>query len=229
MADKVFGIAVGDPKVKWLLIAGLALVLVAVLCLESGAPPAATTGKAVAISPHPSADAAAGGEAHAAAGAQPRPQPAAAGGSSKKVRGARRLLNAADKDAGRSHLTAAGAPAEISEDSLQAALDFDPFTLSAPLRERLGLAANAGRPPAPDAEQLAREKRQHAAEQRLREFRAKKTSAIMKTADGSISALIDNHLLHEGDVIDGVRVVSITADGVVLEAIAPEEPSGSSP
>jgi len=59
----------------------------------------------------------------------------------------------------------------------------------------------------------------------LNEFRSKKVSVVFRTADGTSAALIgDKQVVREGEVIDGIRILSISHEGVVVEVVPP--PSG---
>ena len=65
----------------------------------------------------------------------------------------------------------------------------------------------------------AEQARALAIQQRLTKFRGQKVSVLLRTSDGGSAALLGGRLVREGDVVDGIRVLSISADGVVLEAL----------
>jgi hypothetical protein len=103
------------------------------------------------------------------------------------------------------------------EDELEMTLKCNPFALKPALQRQL--PGNIE----PDDEQarkeLAEKARAHAVQQRLSEFRGKKVSVLLRNSDGGAAALIGSKLVREGDIIEGIRVLSISSDGVVVEAL----------
>ena len=106
--------------------------------------------------------------------------------------------------------------AETARGHLDSALEFNPFALTPKLKTRLGIEAPLVAAHETGAAATAADP-QSADDKRLSEFRDKKVSAVFRTADGAAAALIGNRLVREGDVVDGVRIKSITAQGVVVE------------
>lgn len=68
--------------------------------------------------------------------------------------------------------------------------------------------------PTPEAEAAAAAATENRAA--LNAFASRKVDAIIATARGP-AAMIGAKLVREGDVVDGVRIVSIQADGIVVE------------
>ncbi len=68
---------------------------------------------------------------------------------------------------------------------------------------------------AAEAAALAAEK-QKKAQEILTEFQDRKVQMILRTG-GKASAMIGNRLVHEGDIIGGIRIVSILPNGVLIE------------
>jgi hypothetical protein len=181
MADAILGLKVQRGKAQWLLVGGLAALLVGVILFSEEDAPAAPESTAGNTS-----ESSAAGRRRAAA-----PQPA--------KRNAPRWAKAA-------------VPA------LEEAIAEDPFAMSPELSQALGLqtAASASAPPAqnarPDGE------REHAS-RTVAQWRSLGVSMIVTTPTG-MAALVGNQLLREGQVIDGVRVVTIDRHGIVVEPVA---------
>ena len=80
-------------------------------------------------------------------------------------------------------------------------------------------------PPSATADETEREEieqeRQRKAATLLAEFQSQKVKMVLRT-NNKVAAVIGDQLVHEGDVIDGIRIVSILSNGVVVEAIPPE-------
>jgi hypothetical protein len=97
----------------------------------------------------------------------------------------------------------------------QAAAAYDPFTMPAPMALKLAAeqhASQASKPGEADPRQ---------AKAALASLRSKGISAVLRNQSSAV-AVIGNREVRVGDVIEGYRVVSIEADGVLL---APSEPA----
>ncbi len=93
--------------------------------------------------------------------------------------------------------------------ALTDALQHNPF---APLQRA---EAPSEAPPVVEAAALAEAQRQAAADV-LEAFQSRRVRAVFITDDGPV-ALLDTKLVHEGDVVDGVRVLLIRPDGLTVE------------
>lgn len=77
-------------------------------------------------------------------------------------------------------------------------------------------------PTAPTADAVAADlavlkaERQKRVQEMLDELRDQKVQLILRSGD-KVSAMIGTRLVHEGDLIDGVRIVSILPNGVIVE------------
>jgi cytoskeletal protein RodZ len=190
VADKIFGISLRDQRIKWLLVAVLAAVLLAVIVWPGDAPPAESraglTGALQNAAAHRSAPA-----------------------SSKAA------VDTAAKTAGtKSHQRPKVSAS--SEDELERTLKFNPF---APRPALQTLVAGETTASGQAQEQLAEKTRALAAQQRLSEFRGKKVSVVLRSSAGGSAALIGGRLVREGEIVDGIRVLSISTDGIVVEAV----------
>lgn len=208
MADKMFGISLGDQRIKWLLVVILAAILLAVVVWGGEAPP-------------PGSGAAAAG-ARQADGAQRSPP------VSGKTQGST-AIKSPSKTAGkvpgnisgkqpRSRPNAAANP----EDELETTLKFNPFAVRPALQRQISgsEAAIAERNVKQSHEELAQKARASAMQQRLSEFQGMKVSVVLRNSDGGAAvALIGGRLVREGEVVDGIRILSISTDGVVVEAV----------
>lgn len=195
MADKLFGVSLQDQRIKWLVVGALAAVLLAVIFWEGEAPPAAAT-------------------ASTATGARPgvavHRSPTVARKASAKT--------AVKKSRFRPDVAAK------PEDELEMTLKFNPFAPRPSLQPQLTGETTATDPQLEEAQQERAEKaRALAVQQRLSEFKGQKVSVLLRNSDGASAALIGGRLVREGDIVDGIRVLSISTDGVVLEAVPPPQ------
>ena len=188
MADKLFGVSLRDQRVKWLLVAGLAAVLLAIVVCGSGDPPGGTS-------------------------------PAATPGVRKRV------VPASGKAAGVKTARSRWTGGTVSADELETTLQFNPFAPAHTLQQQLESRETPGSDSAasPTAEQRAENVRALAIRQRLSEFRGQKISVLFRTADGTAAARIGGRVVREGEILDGIRIVSIGTDGVVIEAVTPPQ------
>ncbi len=196
MADKMFGISLADQRAKYLLVAVLGAILLAVIVWPGEAPPAAAGTGAPAR--------------HGETTGQPT-QPAGRPAVSAKAKAAGK------KPTLRRAFTAAPAG------ELEATLKFNPFAASELLQAQL-----PGSQPTPTDKQAQEEQAERtralATAQRLNEFRTKKVKLLLRTPDGAAAALIGDELLvREGQIVDGLRIVSISHEGVVVEAVSPPQ------
>ena len=104
---------------------------------------------------------------------------------------------------------------------LASILKHDPFAL-APLMTNYSVKAEPKVEPA-DPEttesqiQDDRAQRKQRLQERIAVLQAKQVSAVFRNEAG-IAAIIDSKIVHEGDLLeDGVRIVKIRPDGIVLE------------
>ncbi len=192
MADKMFGISLEDQRMKYGVVAVLAAILLTVVAWPGNAKQAPVAGVAAPARP---------GDAHR--------QPAQASGKAA----ASNAANVAVKKP-----VARRPVAAVSEEELQSTLQFNPFVASALLQAQLPGSQQTSSQQA--EEQSAEKARALAAQQRLSEFKEQKVSVVFRTTDGTTAALIGKRVVREGDVIDGVRIVSISHEGVLVEAIA---------
>lgn len=77
------------------------------------------------------------------------------------------------------------------------------------------------KPPDPIVEKRAKEK-QERVQQIIAELHGQKVKMILRT-DKKTSAMIGNRLVSEGDVIEGVRIISILPTGVVVRPVAEKQ------
>jgi len=98
----------------------------------------------------------------------------------------------------------------------EAAAAYDPFAMPAPLALRLA-AAQEGKGVA-KPKQDARRK----ADEALASLQSKGTSAVLRGQRGAV-AVVGNRVVRVGDVIEGYRVVSIDAGGVLLAPFGRED------
>src|SRR5262249_18411126 len=110
-------------------------------------------------------------------------------------------------------------PVAASAEELEATLKFNPFALTTSLRQLFQVDSAAPPLAAPSARQPDEKAREAAPEKRLSEFRRQKVSAIFRTSTGAAAALVGSRVLKEGEVLDGIRIVSISADGVMVEVV----------
>ena len=211
MADKMFGISLQDQRAKYLLVAVLAAILLAVVAWPGETSPA-SSGVVAATRPQPHSAAATdtgSSPAQPSSSTPLSPQGRWAGGEGASVK----------STAKKPPVRKAFAP--LSDDELKSLLSFNPFVPSALLQAQLpGTQVSATEQQV--REELAEKARVLAAEQRLNEFRGKKVRVVFQTADGRSAALIgDKLLVREGEIIDGVRILSISPNGVVVEAAPP--------
>jgi hypothetical protein len=198
VADKLLGVSVGDQRIKWLVVVALAAILVAVIVCGNDAPPAGAGATATA----------------AARQGHPAHRPAPVSGTPAVENTSKIAAKTAVKKS-RSRWNFAAA-----EDELELTLRFNPFAPKPALQPQL----SNGDTPVTDPnllraeEERAERARALAAQQRLTKFRAQKVKVFLRTADGGSVALIGGRFVREGDIVDGVRVLSISADAVVLEA-----------
>lgn len=82
------------------------------------------------------------------------------------------------------------------------------------------VSAPTPRPEVLAAEKRAKERREKI-QQTIAELQGQKVKMILRT-DNKTSAMIGNRLVSEGDLIDGVRVVSILPTGVIVKPASPE-------
>jgi hypothetical protein len=107
--------------------------------------------------------------------------------------------------------------ASVSEDELETTLQFNPFAPRTALQTQLASETTSSEQ---EAQEEAAEKAQAlAAAQRLSEFRGQKISIVLKMSDGASAVRIGKRLIHEGEVVDGIRVLSISAEGIVVEPV----------
>lgn len=200
MAEKMFGISLHDQRAKYLLVAVLAAILLAVIAWPGDAPPAESGAAAAVRTPRNSTPA----RDNVAIKTEPQAFARTTGKKSVKASDAARL----------------------SEDELELTLSYNPFVPSALLQAQIpGSQMTATEQQV--QKDLAEKAQVLAAEQRLSEFRGKKVRVVFRTADGSSAAIIgDKLLVREGEVIDGVRILSISSDGVVVEAMPPQRGVG---
>ncbi|MDB5336509.1 MAG: hypothetical protein JWN70_2128, partial [Planctomycetaceae bacterium] len=67
----------------------------------------------------------------------------------------------------------------------------------------------------------AREEKRNESAAAIAEWKTRRVSLIFR--DGNkVSAVIGDQLVHEGDVIQGVRVISILPNGVLVAPAAPD-------
>ena len=97
----------------------------------------------------------------------------------------------------------------------QAAAAYDPFAVPAPMVRKLASGQQASHGTKPGQADPRK------AEAALASLRSKGISAVLRNQRGAV-AVIGNREVRVGDVIEGYRVVSIEADGVLL---APSEPA----
>ncbi|MBI3866013.1 MAG: hypothetical protein HY290_29400 [Planctomycetia bacterium] len=122
-----------------------------------------------------------------------------------------------------------GKGASPSDEEFETTLQFDPFAPRLALQQQLQPAGNAANAP-PTPEQIAEKSRSLALRQRMQEFQGKKVSVVFRMSDGTAAALVGGRLIRQGEVVDGIKVVSISAAGVVLEAetnVQASDPSAS--
>jgi hypothetical protein len=182
-----------------LLIGVLGVILAAVLIAEfggaSGAPEGASPGQ-----PGPPAS------ASGASAADARPGPAASPTAPAPAAAAAPAPSAAENAAPRAWPKLDG----------EAAAGYDPFAMPAPLALRLA-ADQEGKRVAKPARATQRK-----AEEALASLRSKGTMAVLRNERGAV-AVIGNRVVRVGDVIEGYRVVSIDAGGVLLAPSGREE------
>jgi hypothetical protein len=90
-----------------------------------------------------------------------------------------------------------------------AAAQHDPFAMPAPLaKQTQPETPKKSEPPKPV-------RRDPATDPVLAGLRSKGTHAVFRDGDGA-AAVIDNRVVHVGDVLQGYRVVSIDDDGVLV-------------
>lgn len=198
MADKLFGISLQDQRAKWLVVIALAAVLLAVIVWGGEAPPAAATTSTAASTRH-------GDVAH-------RPAPNAGNAA---VKGAAKTTVKTTVTKSRSRLKVATDP----ENELEMTLRFNPFALRPTLQVPVP-GTESSTPDQQAQEELAERARVLAVQQRLSEFKGQKVNVLLRTSDGVAAARIGRRLVHEGDIVDGIRILSISSDGVVVEAVS---------
>ncbi len=191
MADKVFGISLQDQRMKYLLVAVLAAVLVAVIAWPGAAPPAESRAAVAGVRPIATAH---------------RSAPA----SSKTVANSA-AKTASTKSRPRPKISSA------SQDELETTLKFNPFAPRTALETQIASEMPSSEQEA--QEEAAEKARVLAAEQRLSEFRGQKISIVLRMSDGVSAVRIGKRLIHEGEVVDGIRVLSISADGIIVEPV----------
>ena len=193
MADKVFGISMQDQRIKYLLVAILAAVLVAVIAWPGDAPP--TDSRAVAAGVRPNS------ASHRSAPASSKAAPA---------------VNSAAKTAGKKSRPRPNVSA-VSEDELEMTLSFNPFAPRNSVQSQLAGETTISQQEA--QEEAAEKARALAVEQRLSEFRGQKISIVLRMSDGASAVRIGKRLIQEGEVVDGIRVLSISAEGIIVEPV----------
>jgi hypothetical protein len=187
MADTVFGFKLENRRAAWLVIGGLAAVLFAVLVLDEGESEAPDAAAASSVGSARNA----GTPGDATSVGAPRGAPS---GSSRSVRKIR----------------------QWPEIDLADVLKQNPFMLSDQATEELALQTGEAKETLPTDEEIQAALRQKRLGETLDELRRTGVSAIFRTAQGN-AAVIGNRTLKEGDVIDGVRIVSISDKGIVVE------------
>jgi len=202
VADKLLGVSVGDQRIKWLVVVVLAAILLAVIVWGNDAPPVGAGAAASARARHEDS----------------ARRPAPISGKAAVETAPRNAAKAAVKKS-RTRWKFADALA----DELELTLKFNPFAPKPALEPQLANGATAISDPNQirAEEERAEQARALAAQQRLTKFRGQKVSVFLRTSDGGSAALIGGRVVREGDVVDGVRVLSISADAVVLEAAPP--------
>lgn len=91
----------------------------------------------------------------------------------------------------------------------------NPFTLSEAAAEQLALESGKTKD-VPTAEELAALERNKRREQLVEELRRTRVSMIFRSDAGN-AAVIGNRVLKEGEIVEGVRIVSITNSGITVE------------
>jgi len=221
VADKMFGISLQNDQAKYLLVAVLAAILLAVIAWPGESSPATPGAKAAATSEqHPTATSGIGSSTAQSSSSAPVSAGgigAGGEGAAAKTEPKPAAKTLAKKQSARKAFT------PLTEDELASTLSFNPFVPSALLQAQLPGQSTVATQQA--QEDLAEKARALAVEQRLNEFRSKKVSVVFRTADGTSAALIgDKQVVREGEVIDGIRILSISHEGVVVEVVPP--PSG---
>jgi len=152
-------------------------------------------------------------------GASSAPEPSSPAAGKSGASGASGSSGAASPAA--SQAAAAPAPAASGDASrtwprldAQVAAAYDPFAVPAPMVRKLASEQQARQGAKPGEANLRQ------AEAALASLRSKGISAVLRNQRGAV-AVIGNRVVRVGDVIEGYRVVSIEADGVLL---APSEP-----
>jgi hypothetical protein len=187
----MFGVSIRDQRIKWLVVVALAAVLLALIVWPGDAPPAQPGAAATAAQ----------ADVHAAAPGSGKVSGKTGATAVRKSRA--RPIIVADREA-----------------ELDMALRFNPFAQMSRLEAQSLNSETTGSDPSlePAEEEIAERARAQTVEQRLSEFRGQKVSVLFRTAEGGATAMIGTRLVHEGDIVDGVRVLSISTEGVVLEA-----------
>jgi hypothetical protein len=189
----MFGVSIRDQRIKWLVVVALAAVLLALIVWPGDAPPAQPGASATAA--HPQAD------VHASVPGSSKVSGKT--GTTAARRSRARPIVVADREA-----------------ELETTLRFNPFAQMSRLEAQSHNGETTLSDPnlEPAEEELAERARAQTVEQRLSEFRSQKVSVLFRTTEGGATAMIGTRLVHEGDIVDGVRVLSISTEGVVLEA-----------
>lgn len=97
------------------------------------------------------------------------------------------------------------------------AMKHNPFTLSEDAAEQLSLQPGKEKD-GPTEEELAAMERQKLRDQLLDELRRTGVSMIFRSSNVNV-AVIGKRTLREGQIIDGVRVVSISNTGITVEPV----------
>lgn len=102
--------------------------------------------------------------------------------------------------------------------------DYDPFTVPAALVEEPIVAVDDEENGSTDEANAEREKeiarRQAERDRILAKLQEQGVTAVFRTSHGA-TATIGSRIVHEGDVLDGFRVIEIRPEGVVLEDATP--------
>ena len=111
--------------------------------------------------------------------------------------------------------------ARVSDAEFEQMLQVDPFARKPALQQQLqiALAPAASESDMQTAqEEATREAAALAVQHRLKEFQAMKIHVVLRNSDGTAAALLGKRIVREGQVLDGVRILSISTDGIVVEA-----------
>lgn len=190
MAEKLFGLKLGNSPKQWWVAGGLTAVLVGVLAFNRDDTPEPP------ISPAPSEDAAG---ANSQASDNPRRSTPV-----DKVRVVRK------SPAVRKRISAGRLP------DLSSALKHDPFAIPSAiaLPVQPEIAPQTAVAEATDEDSVTDARRQ-AVQQTLNDLRSKKIMLIFRQGDGA-AALIGDRVVKEGQIIDGVKIESISPRGITV-------------